>query len=191
MNQHPDIPNRLVMMSRLFALFQKLPLFGSQYWLGRQVFDLEEKDLVKITISDNKYKQAQVHWVKKHGLSIDPNSMQHLHFAIDDETKDAQFILVVDYHGIRFLRSSQSEKVVTGQRWYRGFLFNEDTYERVLVWGAKANLVQLIVSAVDPSSKSKDRVPQRINFQSPAAVDIAYALHATYQTRGQEIGVDK
>jgi len=187
MKQHPEIPNRLVMMSRLFSLFQKLPLFGAQYWLGRQIFDLDERELVKQTISDNKYKQAQHHWVKKHKMTLKADELPMRHFVIDDEQKDQQFILVVDYHGIRFLRANQSDQVISGQRWYKGFLFNEESFERVLVWGAKSNLVQLIVSAQDSSLSTKDRVPMRINFQSPAAVDIAYALHATYQCRGQEV----
>mmetsp|Transcript_78594 Transcript_78594/g.163303 ORF Transcript_78594/g.163303 Transcript_78594/m.163303 type:complete len:1717 (+) Transcript_78594:111-5261(+) len=176
---HPD-EARMPAMSRIFTCFQKMKLFGACWWFGRQI---EEADAAKISISDSKYEQARKHWVKKFNMEMSNTPKQHC--IINPKAKDSEYILAVDFHGLRFMAATHN-KNETGPGFQRGFLFNEETWERVLVWGAKSNLLQLIVTTVNPDFPNAGRIPMRINFQCPAAVDIAFTLHMMYYYRGQK-----
>jgi len=146
--------HRLVTMSRVLSLMQRLRLFGAFYWQCRQVMDVP-KD--KVSVPD----------APKVICRLNPQA-------------DADYWVAVDYFGVRFLPVGAS----VGSAYQKGFLFNEEAVERVFIWGASQNVCQFVVSAVDPKAPHKGRVPMIISIMSPAAVDIAYAVDFICQMKG-------
>jgi len=67
-----------------------------------------------------------------------------------------------------------------GNTFQRSFMYNEEAVERVLWWGAKQDVVQLVVQTVNPLEPAAGRVPMCIVLTSPAAVDIAFCIHTIY-----------
>eukprot|EP00392_Amoebophrya_sp_AT5.2_P002849 g2854.t1 len=61
----------------------------------------------------------------------------------------------------------------------RKFSYAEDSQERLLRWGAKGNLLQLVVQAFGSKRehKHKGRLPLTIVLYCPAAIDVAYLIH--------------
>jgi len=111
----------------------------------------------------------QLMTVPKEKVSVDkaPDTMCKL----NTRNPEAEYWVCLDVFGIRFVSVDSS----TGLQ--RGFLFNEEAVERVLFWGAKQNVLQLVVQTVNPSMPNAGRAPHTIALVSPAAIDIAYAIH--------------
>jgi len=141
---------RLRKMSRVFCMFQRMKLFGAYYWLGRQV---EPGDIPREKIS--------VPEAPRQNCRINPKE------------PEAEYWICVDLFGVRFVSSDAA----AGTEFQRGFLFNEEAVERVLRWGAKQNVLQFIVQTINPQFPAAGRVPMSIALTSPAAIDIAYAVH--------------
>ena len=139
---------RLSKISRVVSLMQRLKLFGAHYWMGKQI----------MTVPPNKA-----------SLPDAPEQM----CKVNPKAPIAQYWVCVDLFGIRFVAVDSKP----GSSFQRGFLFNEEAVERVLSWGAKGDTVQLVVTTVNSANPTSGRVPMTIALQSPAAMDIAYAVH--------------
>eukprot|EP00747_Dinoflagellata_sp_TGD_P115843 gnl/TRDRNA2_/TRDRNA2_172244_c5_seq4.p1 gnl/TRDRNA2_/TRDRNA2_172244_c5~~gnl/TRDRNA2_/TRDRNA2_172244_c5_seq4.p1 ORF type:complete len:167 (+),score=23.14 gnl/TRDRNA2_/TRDRNA2_172244_c5_seq4:384-884(+) len=62
---------------------------------------------------------------------------------INPASSDAEYWICVDTFGIRF--------AAIADEWSRGFLFSEESTDRVYRWGAKQNVLQLLVHAHNPA----------------------------------------
>jgi len=147
--------HRLVTMSRVLSLMQRLRLFGAYYWVGRQIMDVP---LDKVSIPE----------------------APKVTCKLNARAADAEYFIVVDYFGVRFISAGTQP----GTLFQKGFLFNEEAIERVLVWGANQNVLQFVVSTVNPTQPTAGRIPMTIAMMTPAAVDIAYAVHLIYSMKG-------
>lgn len=134
---------------------QRLRLFGAYYWLGKQMTEVPAE---KVSVPE----------APKVTCKINPKA------------PDAEYWVAVDFFGVRFV----SVDTQPGTLFQKGFLFNEEAVERVLIWGANQNVVQFVVSTVNASMPHVGRVPMTIAIMSPAAVDIAYAVHLIYGMKG-------
>merc|ERR1711879_1058221 len=114
----PNEP-RILGMSRVFAMMQKLRLFGAYCWLGRQVSEIPPES---VAIADLAAPMC----------------------VLNPRDPDADYWICVDVFGIRFVSFNTSSMTLH----QRGFLFNEDAMERILSWGAKKNIVQLQVQTI-------------------------------------------
>lgn len=150
---------RLQKMSRIIVLLQKMKLFGAYFWLGRQMNT--EVPAEKVSVPE----------APKQNCKINPKE------------PDAEYWICVDLYGVRFVSSDAA----AGTEFQRGFLFNEEAVERVLRWGAKHNVLQFIVQTINPAFPSAGRVPMSIALTSPAAIDIAYAVHCISNHRKSPI----
>mmetsp|Transcript_109759 Transcript_109759/g.172968 ORF Transcript_109759/g.172968 Transcript_109759/m.172968 type:complete len:107 (+) Transcript_109759:2-322(+) len=92
---------------------------------------------------------------------------------INPKEPEAEYWICVDLYGIRFL----AVDAAPGTEFQRGFLFNEEALERMVLWGAKQNIVQFVVQTVNPAFPAAGRIPMTIALISPAAVDVAYVVH--------------
>jgi len=146
---------RLITMSRALSLMQRLRLFGAYYWTAKQIDDVPEA---------------------KRSVQDAPKAM----CRINPQAQDATYVIAVDYFGLRFLTTGD----LPGSLFQKGFLFNEEAVERLLVWGACQNVAQFVVTTVDPSQRFVGRVPMTIAMLTPAAVDIAFAVHMVYVMKG-------
>jgi len=143
---------RLLKMSRVMSLLQRMKLFGAYYWLGRQCVSVPS-DKVSIPTAPK------------------------LLCKINPKEPDAEYWVCVDSFGVRFV----SIDSIPGNTFQRGFLYNEEAVERVLCWGAKKDVVQFVVQTVNPLAPAAGRVPMCIALTSPAAVDIAFCVHTIYK----------
>eukprot|EP00747_Dinoflagellata_sp_TGD_P115835 gnl/TRDRNA2_/TRDRNA2_172244_c5_seq14.p1 gnl/TRDRNA2_/TRDRNA2_172244_c5~~gnl/TRDRNA2_/TRDRNA2_172244_c5_seq14.p1 ORF type:complete len:160 (+),score=24.33 gnl/TRDRNA2_/TRDRNA2_172244_c5_seq14:384-863(+) len=87
---------------------------------------------------------------------------------INPASSDAEYWICVDTFGIRF--------AAIADEWSRGFLFSEESTDRVYRWGAKQNVLQLLVHAHNPALPYAGRVSMLISLATPAAVDIVFAI---------------
>merc|ERR1711879_130897 len=150
--QNPD-ENRISKMSRVMSLLQRLKLFGAYFWLGRQTMQVPAE---KVSVPEAPPQMCK----------------------INTKAPDCEYWICVDLFGVRFV----SVDSAPGHGFQRGFLFNEEAVERVLCWGARQNIVQFVASTVNPAQPTAGRVPMTIALISPAAVDIAYAVHVIHKT---------
>lgn len=146
--------NRILKMSRVLSLLQRLKLFGAYFWLGRQTMQVPAE---KVSVPEAPPQMCK----------------------INTKAPDCEYWICVDLFGVRFV----SVDSAPGHGFQRGFLFNEEAVERVLCWGARQNIVQFVVSTVNPAAPTAGRVPMTIALISPAAVDIAYAVHVIHKTQ--------
>jgi len=140
---------RLMKMSRVLSLLQRMRLFGAYWWIGRQVMAVPKE---------------------KEAIPGAPEQM----LKINPKDPVAEYWICVDLFGIRFV----SVDSTPGRGFQRGFLFNEEAVERILLWGARDNLLHFVVSGVNPALPTAGMVPMTIALTSPSAVDIAYAVHS-------------
>lgn len=147
--------NPIWSMGRALSKMQKLKLFGAFCWQGRQVMELPAD---KASVEEAPKRMCIVHPSQQKG--------------------EMDYFICVDYFGVRFVAASGKNEV-------RGFLFNREALERVLVWGAKQDILQLVVSSVDPSQPAKGRIPMSIVIKSTAAVDVAYVIHMIYMSKSE------
>merc|ERR1711972_1114948 len=154
LESHCDLrENRILKMSRVMSLLQRLKLFGAYFWLGRQTMQVPAE---KVSVPEAPPQMCK----------------------INTKAPDCEYWIAVDLFGVRFV----SVDSAPGHGFQRGFLFNEEAVERVLCWGARQNVVQFVVSTVNPAAPTAGRVPMTIALISPAAVDIAYAVHVIHKT---------
>eukprot|EP00397_Hematodinium_sp_SG-2012_P000398 GEMP01000398.1.p1 GENE.GEMP01000398.1~~GEMP01000398.1.p1 ORF type:complete len:1716 (+),score=392.76 GEMP01000398.1:66-5213(+) len=135
-------------MHRSFSCMQKTRFFGAYYWLGKQVFNVPQE---KRSMND----------VPAQLLKLNPRQPQ------------GDYWICVDRHGIRFVSCDSGP----GREFQRGFLFAEDAMDRMLRWGAKQDMLQLVVQTVSPLEPAKGRMPMTVGLMCPAAIDVAYAIH--------------
>lgn len=151
--------SRLLKMSAVLERAKKMQLFGAHYWLGRQV-----------------------EGVPPHEAPI-PDAPQK-NCAINRKQKGGEYWICLDLFGVRFVTADSQP----GQSFSRGFLFNEETMERIYCCKAKGNIVQFMVKTVDPDDPKSGRVDQTITMSCPAAVDVsfcAFTIQELYYSRGQ------
>uniref|UniRef100_A0A7S2NT35 Myosin motor domain-containing protein n=1 Tax=Zooxanthella nutricula TaxID=1333877 RepID=A0A7S2NT35_9DINO len=147
--------HRLVTMSRVFSLMQRLRLFGAYHWQGRQVMDVP---------------------TEKKAVLEAPKEM----CLINAKAAEGNYWIAVDFFGVRFVPVDAEP----GNMFQKGFLFNEEAVERVLIWGAKQNVVQFVVSTVNPAMPHLGRVPMTIAMSCPLAVDIHYVVDFICSMKG-------
>eukprot|EP00929_Paragymnodinium_shiwhaense_P060081 TRINITY_DN3003_c0_g2_i1.p1 TRINITY_DN3003_c0_g2~~TRINITY_DN3003_c0_g2_i1.p1 ORF type:complete len:1722 (+),score=543.75 TRINITY_DN3003_c0_g2_i1:127-5292(+) len=135
-------------MSRILSLVQELKLFGSYFWLVKQI-DKPPPDLVTIPNAPDVV------------CKINPKGAMHEWWAC------------LDIFGLRFV----SVDSAPGKSFQRGFLFNEESLDRVLQWGAKKNVLQLVVKALAADRADLGREHMSVTVTCPAAPDIAHVLH--------------
>eukprot|EP00913_Durusdinium_trenchii_P034863 g32611.t1 len=104
--------SRLLKMSAVLERAKKMQLFGAHYWLGRQV-----------------------EGVPPHEAPI-PDAPQK-NCAINRKQKGGEYWICLDLFGVRFVTADSQP----GQSFSRGFLFNEETMERIYCCKAKGNIV--------------------------------------------------
>jgi hypothetical protein len=135
-------------MSRVVSSFQRMSLFGTFHWVGKQIFDVRD-DRVSVP-------------------EAPPQNCK-----INPQDPEAEYWICVDIYGVRFV----SVNSPPGDYYTRGFLFCEGALERVMRWGARRNVVQFVVHTVNSARQEPGRVPMTISLLSPAAIDIAYAIY--------------
>jgi len=140
---------KLMKMSRVLSLLQRMRLFGSYWWIGRQCLAVPQD---------------------KEAIPGAPEQM----LKINPKEPTAEYWICVDLFGVRFV----SVDSTPGRGYQRGFLFNEEAVERILLWGARDNSLQFVISGVNPALPTAGMVPMTIALTSPSAVDIAYTVHA-------------
>merc|ERR1712183_71892 len=89
------------------------------------------------------------YWFCKQTLKPEPAKMSipdcpDIMCKINPKIPEAEYWICLDVFGVRFV--SVDSAVV----FQRGFLFNEESVERILSWGAKQNICQLVVQTVNP-----------------------------------------
>jgi len=134
----------LVSAHRAMKAMQKLQVYGSYHWIGQQ------------NIQDVAFDDA-------------PEKT----YIINPRDEQAEYLIVVDYSGVKFIQQGLG-KLGVAQNYSRQFFFSDEEVERVLYWGAKHDLLQLVVLSVDFVNPQRGRVPQSIVVKTPAAVDVAY-----------------
>uniref|UniRef100_A0A7S4SFA2 Myosin motor domain-containing protein n=1 Tax=Alexandrium monilatum TaxID=311494 RepID=A0A7S4SFA2_9DINO len=154
-NNHVE-ETRLVKMSRIFTLLQKMKLFGAYYWMGRQKMEVPA-DFV--SIQDAPQQMVQ----------------------INQRVPEGWYWICVDLYGVRFV----SADCGVGQGFQRGFLYNEEAVERLVCWGAKQEHAMFVVMTVNPALPGAGRVPMTLAVKSPAAMDISYAIHSVLTHLGR------
>eukprot|EP00929_Paragymnodinium_shiwhaense_P007738 TRINITY_DN111650_c0_g1_i1.p1 TRINITY_DN111650_c0_g1~~TRINITY_DN111650_c0_g1_i1.p1 ORF type:complete len:1685 (+),score=409.16 TRINITY_DN111650_c0_g1_i1:39-5057(+) len=143
----------LLRMSRVMALIQQMKLFGAYCWLGKQTFTVPPE---KVSVPEAPAQMCK----------------------INPREAEAEYWICLDLYGVRFLPLDP----VSG--WPgRGFLFNEEAPDRVLRWGARQNVLQFVVQALNPALPGQGRVPMCISLVTPAAIDIAFAIHVLCNDR--------
>jgi len=147
--------SRLMGMSRVLCLSQRMQLFGVHYWLGRQVASFPPE---------------------KAALPEAPST----NCSINPKQPDGEYWICVDLFGVRFVTADSQP----GQSFSRGFLFTEETVERVYCCEAKQNLVQIVVKTVNPANPAAGRIPQTISMICPAAMDVAFCVHSVQALYG-------
>eukprot|EP00437_Effrenium_voratum_P048200 CAMPEP_0181535406 /NCGR_PEP_ID=MMETSP1110-20121109/74238_1 /TAXON_ID=174948 /ORGANISM="Symbiodinium sp., Strain CCMP421" /LENGTH=1595 /DNA_ID=CAMNT_0023666783 /DNA_START=55 /DNA_END=4840 /DNA_ORIENTATION=+ len=143
---------RLMRMSRVLDKCKMMQLFGAHHWLGRQVESIPPE---------------------KAALPQAPEK----NCPINRKQKEGEYWICVDLFGVRFVTADSQP----GQSFSRGFLFNEETLERVYCCKAKGNIVQIVVKTVDPENPQAGRVNQTITMVCPAAVDVAFCAHTVQE----------
>merc|ERR1711964_676831 len=93
---------RLQQMSRVVCLMQRMKLFGTHFWLGRQTFQIPRDKI---------------------GLENAPKAM----CKINPKEPDAEYWICVDLYGVRFVAVDN-----TRAEFHRGFMFHEGAVERVV-----------------------------------------------------------
>ncbi|CAJ1341497.1 unnamed protein product [Effrenium voratum] len=144
---------RLMRMSRVLDKCKMMQLFGAHHWLGRQVESIPPE---------------------KAALPQAPEK----NCPINRKQKEGEYWICVDLFGVRFVTADSQP----GQSFSRGFLFNEETLERVYCCKAKGNIVQIVVKTVDPENPQAGRVNQTITMVCPAAVDVAFCAHTVQES---------
>jgi len=135
-------------MHRSFLCMQKMRFFGAYYWLAHQVLHVP---------------------VDKMSMNDMPTQL----LKLNPRQPEGEYWICVDRHGIRFVSCDSGP----GKEFQRGFLYAEDAMDRMLRWGAKQNVLQLVVQTVNPLEPAKGRVPMTVGLMCPAAIDVAYAIH--------------
>jgi len=139
---------RLAKMSRVLSLVQRMKLFGSYYWVGKQVASLPAETAA--------IPEAPARMLK-----------------LNQREPEGEYWICVDLFGVRFISINSTPD----RGFSRGFLFNEEAVERILCWGGKQNVVQFVVSSFNPQQPAAGRVPMTLALHCPAAVDVAYTVH--------------
>eukprot|EP00930_Biecheleria_cincta_P038191 TRINITY_DN26242_c0_g1_i1.p1 TRINITY_DN26242_c0_g1~~TRINITY_DN26242_c0_g1_i1.p1 ORF type:complete len:1684 (-),score=375.50 TRINITY_DN26242_c0_g1_i1:457-5508(-) len=140
--------SRLLGMSRVMSLCQRMKLFGAYFWHGRQVNSIEPE-------------QAAIKEAPRRNCAINAKSLEN------------EYWICVDLFGVRFV----SVDTQPGSNFQRGFLFAEEAVERVYCCAAQNTVVQFVVKTVDPKDPTAGRIPQTITIMSPAAVDVAFIVN--------------
>lgn len=152
--------SRLMKMSAVLEKANKMQLFGAHFWLGRQVEGVPAQDA---PIPEAPSKNCPINRKAK---------------------KPGEYWICVDLFGVRFVTADSQP----GQSFSRGFLFNEETLERIYCCKAKGHIVQFMVKTVDPDDPKSGRVDQTITMSCPAAVDVAFCafiVQELFYSRGQ------
>mmetsp|Transcript_81463 Transcript_81463/g.197413 ORF Transcript_81463/g.197413 Transcript_81463/m.197413 type:complete len:1062 (+) Transcript_81463:127-3312(+) len=139
---------RLMQMSRIFTMLQRMKLFGTYYWMGRQQMSVPKE---RISIVDA------------------PEQM----IKLNQKAPEAEYWICVDLFGLRFVAADSTP----GKGFQRGFLFNDEAVERLLCWGAKDDYAEFVVMTINPALPEAGRVPMTLAVKSPAAMDISFAIH--------------
>jgi len=163
--------SRLVRMSQAFQLFQRMRLFGTYCWSCKQTYRVPQE---------------------KVSLPEAPDQM----CKINPKDPEAEYWICVDLFGVRFLSLDSTP----GHEYPRGFLFRDESVERILRWSAKQDILSLIVQtyaqqdqagqtgrtpAGKPVAAPAGRLPMSIAVTCPAAVDIAHTLQCVARQRAQ------
>ncbi|CAD7950723.1 unnamed protein product [Amoebophrya sp. A25] len=88
---------------------------------------------------------------------------------VNKKDPNAKFWISITLDGISLVSTEK------GSNFVRKFSYGEDSQERLLRWGARGNLLQLVVQAF--SQKGQRRLPLTIVLYCPAAIDVAYLIH--------------
>eukprot|EP00931_Biecheleriopsis_adriatica_P077621 TRINITY_DN51141_c0_g1_i1.p1 TRINITY_DN51141_c0_g1~~TRINITY_DN51141_c0_g1_i1.p1 ORF type:complete len:412 (-),score=49.79 TRINITY_DN51141_c0_g1_i1:367-1602(-) len=141
---------RLLGMSRVLEFAQRMKLFGSYFWLGREISS-ESIPGDKVAI-----RRAPL-----------------LDCSINVSQPGADYYICLDLFGVRFVAADSQ----AGQCYHRGFLYNEESSGCVLRCEGLKNVLQFVVKAVNKDDPAAGQVPQTISMRCPAAVDVAFCFH--------------
>lgn len=158
--------SRLVRMSQVMSLMQRMRLFGTYCWSCKQVYNVPPD---KVSLQEAPAEMCK----------------------INPKDPDAEYWICVDLFGVRFLSFDSTP----GNEYMRGFLLRDESVERVLRWSAKQDVLQIIVQTYSQSSKGMRqsttgksagapvRLPMTIAVTCSAAVDIAHTLQCAARER--------
>jgi len=141
---------RLQRMTRVLVQCQKMKLFGTMHWFCRQT--------VKLTAER----------VNSTGVENLPKGAMKL----NDKQPEGEYWINVNRSGIFFVPFDAGP----GDNFKKSFLFDAEAMDRVLRWGFKQDLLQLVVSACDRENMAAGVVEWCISLLSPSAPDIWFAL---------------
>jgi len=158
MNIQLDKSERATMaMARSFSNMQRLELFGSYIWKGKQTMELPQG---KVSVPEAPMRMS----------------------ILNENDPDMEYYICANYVGVRFFASKSQEE---GGNFVRDFFFQRDANERVLVWGARQDILQLVVSTTEGETLEEGRPMLSIVIKSTAAVDIAFVIHMLHESQRQ------
>merc|ERR1719215_1667759 len=144
-------------MARCFKNMQRLKLFGCTWWLGKQYVGDLEKSKVSLCVESCQKLYEKV--------GVDPASVQQC--IINPTSKKGEYFCAVGIGGVYFVQPAK--KQANRAAFYRKFSFSPNSWEKVLLWGARQNVIQMIVTSVHGNPPACDVM--KINIMSHAAVD--------------------
>jgi len=83
------------------------------------------------------------------------------HLQVNKRDPEGRYWICVTIEGVSLV------SVDRNSNFQRKFLYSEESLERLLRWGAKQNLLQLIVQAVHQGQKNRGRMPLTICVNCP------------------------
>ena len=127
------------------------------------------------------------YWVGEQTLNLPPDKQAMLrmppeHLQVNKKDPEGRYWICVTIEGVSLVSVDRTSQ------FQRKFLYSEDSLERLLRWGAKQNLLQLIVQAV--GTRNRGRMPLTICINCPAAIDVAYHIVQEYNHTFSEKNLD-
>ena len=171
-------------MSRAVATFQTLRAYGGYYWRVRQHLATSKqmadndsslgKRLPKKTLVLNPNgKPDDEYWMCVHDTCL-----KFINATPIDKKYDINATNVADLNdsqAIEKLENKKKKRYVPDSQWK--FYYGSQHIWRLLKWGAKQNILEIIVQCSDKNDTDDGFIPMYLALESPVAVDIAYLIH--------------
>jgi len=140
---------RLQRMSRVMVACQKMTLFGTLHWFAKQMPEVDVP-----------------------GDKLALENLPEQDMTINDKAPEGEYWICVTKKGVFFVPFDAGP----GEEFKRSFQFHEEAMDRVVRWGFKQDIVQLVVTGVDKNNAQLGMQEWQVSFQSPSAPDIAFGI---------------
>jgi len=92
--------------------------------------------------------------------------------VINERHPEAEYWIAVTRAGLCFVPFSGAPD----ETFQRRFFFSRDAMDRVVCWGYKHEILQLVLMSVDKSNPAAGVMPWTVFCTSPSALDICFAI---------------